>query len=145
MTGKPKGAMGSPYTSNDNGPSISSLMGDAFDRLHENSWDGGKQTKEKRKKEEIEKINAEIDKKLQETELNVIENQIEAVVNNDISVVTENLSVDSESIALPTMFSQEDKNELTTLLLANKCSLVSVSDTEIIFEYNNANFKLIAL
>lgn len=135
MSNKPKGAMGSPYCSSD-GTSMADLMGDAFDRLHENSWDGGKEAKKKREDERIEKINADIKEKLSKDD---IPEGIE-LVTADVKM-DENILADTPEINIleKTIFSPEIKKEMMQLILSNNLDINEVTDEQIIFTNENNN------
>jgi len=126
---KPKGAMGSPYTNNENGePSITSLMGNAFDRLHENSWDGGKKKKrlEKEENERIEQINNNFDKK--------ISDEISDICNNDIIGNRQT-----------TKFSTDIKKEMVQFLIDNDFNINEVNNEQIIFSTEVGKFIILPL
>ncbi len=134
MSNKPKGAMGSPYCSSD-GTSMADLMV-AFDRLHENSWDGGKEAKKKREDERIEKINADIKEKLSKDD---IPEGIE-LVTADVKM-DENILADTPEINIleKTIFSPEIKKEMMQLILSNNLDINEVTDEQIIFTNENNN------
>ena len=129
MSNRPKGAMGSPYVSNENGePSVADLMGQAFDRLHENSWDGGKKQERlaKEKQEHIDKINAEFDKKLA----------------NETDIPTEEPVY--SKIAEKT-FSNDTKKEISNLLIENNFNISEINDERITFSSDYGKFIILPI
>jgi len=127
MGNKPKGAMGSPYCNSEDGPSIADLMGDAFDRLHENSWDGGK------KKKQVEKINAEIDKKIQKNS----ENFVDETIIKDADTI--------EKLVNGKVFTVDYKTDILQLLLKNNYNINEITDEKIVFTVNEEKFVILPL
>lgn len=139
MSNKPKGAMGSPYVSSDeNGPSMAKLMGDAFERLHENSWDGGKEVQQKR----IEKANKEIEQKIEKNKQCKVQQEIEVVSNDivnfdDLSGVKINNEYDNTSS--PAKFTPQIKKEMMQVAIDSDLEIDQVTDEKIIVTDKDGN------
>ena len=159
MSNKPKGAMGSPYVNNGDGTSIGNLMGDAFDKLHENSWDGGKKNKDHQKI--VDKINEDIDKKLksenvEKNDLNEDE-ELEGIeevkntkktskkVSKKETSLLDNIEevLDNEDVK---KFQPGIKKDILKIIIDTDYEIVKASDTEIIIsDENNNKFKFLPL
>ena len=114
MSKAPKGAMGSPYVGSN---SIGQMMDDAYSRLYDNSFDGGKK-KQAKAAANSQPVPA-------------------APVSSPKPAAPTEPVVDQPE---PAVFEQEFKDELIDIITKNKMSVVSVNDSIIVFK-NKADGK----